>query len=115
MQGPAAIWFDKNITRKNFKLANMNKNLNQAGGNTTLNRLQFLNVQQGAAGGMAAGTYKAGLAAALYSENVANSAVTIGNAFIYSLDNKVSALWKRNGGEGVNDAPQILHWVMVIL
>src|SRR2546430_13159153 len=86
MQGPAAIWFDRELTGKNWRLTNMNKNVDQANANLLLNPLRLLNVQQGVAGGMGAGTYVAGSPAAIYSANPANNAVTIGVAFIPPVD-----------------------------
>lgn len=107
MQGPASVWFDTYITGKNFKLANINKNTTQAGGNPTMAQLRALTVQQGVAGGMGAGTYRAGSEASAFSADGANGAVTVGNAFIPldTLDATADIAWKRAGGEGTNDPP----------
>src|SRR5437667_12289319 len=57
MQGPAAIWFDRELTGKNWRLTNMNKNLTHGNANPTMAVLRALTVVQGAARGMANGTY----------------------------------------------------------
>jgi len=113
MQGSAAIWFDRELTGKNWRLTNMNKNVDQTGGaNLLLNPIRALNVQQGAGGGMGAGTYVAGSPAAVYSATLANNAVTIGVAFIPSIDaltgqasRNASLAWDRIGAEPVIVAP----------
>ena len=51
MQGPAAIWFDRELTGKNWKIENIHKN-----GVATLNALRLLVIPEGA-GGPNAGTY----------------------------------------------------------
>src|SRR6266480_2154172 len=112
MQGPAAIWFDRELTGKNWRLTNMNKNLTQGNANPTMAVLRALNVQQGVVGGMGAGTYVAGSPVAVYSALPANNAVTIGVAFIPPIDaltgqasRDASLAWDRVGAEPVHDAP----------
>jgi hypothetical protein len=112
MQGSAAIWFDRELTGKNWRLTNMNKNVDQVNANHPLNALRALNVQQAVVGGMGAGTYVAGSPAAVYSALPANNAVTIGVAFIPSIDaltgqasRNASLAWDRIGAEPVIVAP----------
>ena len=106
MQGPAAIWFDRELTGKNWRLTNMNKN-----GVALLNVLRALVIPEGA-GGPNAGTYVAGSPAQIYSGVAGNALQTIGEAFIPPVDaltgqasRDASLAWDRVGAEPVRDAP----------
>ena len=106
MQGPAAIWFDRELTGKNWRLTNMNKN-----GVALLNVLRALVIPEGA-GGPNAGTYVAGSPAQIYSRVAENALQTIGEAFIPPVDaltgqasRDASLAWDRVGAEPVRDAP----------
>src|SRR6266487_1441582 len=60
MQGPAAIWFDRELTGKNWRLTNMNKNLTQGNANPTIAVLRALNLQQSLHGAIRAARHVAG-------------------------------------------------------
>jgi hypothetical protein len=109
MQGPAAIWFDRNLTGKNWKVRYINKN-----GNATLNALRALIVPEGA-GGPNAGTYVNPSPARTYAGVAGNALHTIGEAFIppeNALSGEASRIameaWRRSGGEPTTDVPNIL-------
>src|SRR5436190_3098979 len=75
MQGPAAIWFDRELTGKNWKIEYIHKN-----GVATLNALCALVILEGV-GGLNVGTYVVG---SVYAGVVGNALQTIGEAFIPS-------------------------------
>jgi hypothetical protein len=109
MQGPASLWFDKELTGKNWRIGHINKN-----GNATMNALRQLIIPEGA-GGPNAGTYVVGSTAANYAGAVANAALTIGIAFIPS-DTALTGqeardaitMWNRCGAGPSNDPPNRL-------
>jgi hypothetical protein len=104
MQGQASVWFDREITGKNWKIANIRKN-----GNALLNAFRQLAIPEGA-GGPNVNTYVPNSTSALYSAIPANNAITIGEAFIPS-DALIGGdtAWKRSGGCPATDDPNILY------
>ena len=107
MQGPAAIWFDRELTGKNWKIENILKN-----GVATLNALCVLVIPEGA-GGPNAGTYVVGSVTATYAGVAGNALQTIGGAFIPSdtipltgrESRDISLAWRRSGGKPSNNQP----------
>jgi len=110
MQGPAAIWFDRELTGKNWKIENIHKN-----GVVTLNALRVLVIPEGA-GGPNAGTYVVGSVTATYAGVAGNALQTIGKVFISSdtiplterESRDISLAWKRSGGKPSNNQPNLL-------
>lgn len=104
MQGSAAIWFDKELTGKNWKIAHIRKQ-----GTAVMNAFRLLNAPEGA-GGPNANTYVPHTTALAYATNPAHGAITIGQAFI--PDGRLKGgdpLWRRSGGKPTTDDPNILY------
>src|ERR1051325_9109304 len=104
LEGSVAEWFDENITGKNWKLKNI-----LLSGNFTLANLVAFTVNQGAGGGACpANTFVPGSAAAIFSADPANVAVTIGASMVPSHDMMGhDAEWERAGAEPTSDPVNI--------
>ena len=72
MQGPASIWFDKELMGKNWKIAHIKKQ-----GTAVMNAFRQMIVPKGV-GGLNANTYVSHLTASVYSTVPANMTVIIG-------------------------------------
>ena len=73
LKGPGAEWWDREITGKNWKIANVRKQ-----GRANMGALRALIVPEGV-GGPNAGTYVPGSASSLDSVDAVNALDTIGN------------------------------------
>ena len=93
MKGPDAEWWDREITGKNWKIANVRKQ-----GRANMGALRALIVPEGV-GGPNAGTYVPGSASALDSVDAVNALDTIGNKYIPNHDLAGhDTAWTRGGG-----------------
>ena len=104
LEGSVAEWFDENITGKNWKLKNI-----LLSGNFTLANLIAFTVNQGAGGGACpANTFVPGSAAAIFSADPANVAVTVGASMVPPHDMMGhDAEWERAGAEPTSDPVNI--------